>query len=167
MAGTRGKGNINWRLEVDPDPRKIARAYRELGITAANRKVFGSKGASLGMPWAPVTEMYARRKERRGMGRATMFLTGSLRAALTSSAGVLSMTKRRLVFGTDLPYARAMQFGFTATPGKGRIKHKHQTPPRRLLDWTRETKAGAAEIMQEHAQQLMNAAAAKMAKGGV
>ena len=155
-----GNGNINWRIEVKPDPKQIERAFGELSrklmdwrpaftrlipvIAAGERAIFNSKGSVIGEPWHAVTEMYARRKERKGGGRLQNFLTGALRGELTSRAGVLSMTKKKLTFGTDLPYARAIHFG----------------QKNRLIGWTNEMQERAREIFAEQAEALMQQAAA-------
>jgi len=161
-----GKGNINWRIEVKPDPKVIQRAYGDLAkklvdwSPALERLVpiivrglvqnFASRGTSLGEQWAPLTKKYAERKARKGLGRVMLQRTGRLRGDITTEAGVLSLTKRSLKFGTRLPYARAVQFG----------------QRRVVLGWTPGMSGQATEIMSAHAAQLVEQASARIASAG-
>lgn len=160
-----GGGRISWRIEVDPDPSVIEKAYGNLArklvdwrpalqrlipvIASGTRAVFNTKGGALGEPWFPLTPAYARRKAKRG-GRAMLFVSGALRAELTSRAGVLGLNKKRLTFGTDLPYARSIHFG----------------QRRRLLGWTGDMQARASQIMSEHAKRLLEEASTRIAAAG-
>jgi hypothetical protein len=157
-----GGSNINWRISTDPSPTKIAEIYGDLSrrlvdwrgafqqmvplIVAGEKAIFASKGSAIGEPWSPVKEVYAKRKERAGLGRTDMHRTGVLQAFLTSPLGVIAMTKKRLVFGTDLPYARAVHFG----------------QKRRIIGWTPDAVRETESIMGSQAQRLCNEAEARI-----
>jgi hypothetical protein len=165
-GGQTGKGSLRWRIEVKPDPKEIDAAFKRLGqrladwrpalrrlvpvILRGQSQIFASKGAALGEPWSPVRAAYERRKARRGFGREPMRRTGKLRRDLISQAGVLSVGKKRLEFGTRLPYARAVHFG----------------QRRRVLGWTSGMESEALEIMNGHARQLLEQTSAQLKSAG-
>jgi hypothetical protein len=170
-GGKSGKGNETFRIEISPSPAAIEKEFGHLGaeftnwrpafeaavpdVIAGARGILASRGGALGQSWRPVTAAYARRKARGTTGKAgvssrgrvlDMWLSGRLRHQLSSRAGVLRITKRALVFGTTLPYARAAQYG----------------QGRRVLGWTEDMKRRVTEHLGARGRYLTELAAQRM-----
>jgi hypothetical protein len=79
-----------------------------------------------------------------------MVKTGKLVQSLSSSRGVLSMTNRRMVFGTKRAYARAVHFGQN----------------RSLVGWTASMETKAIGIMSRYAQAMLDYAMSLPQAGG-
>lgn len=166
MAGRLGKGDERFTLEISPPPKELAEAFDKLGkqfgdwrpawrqmlypvfVDGVQRNL-GTQGQSLGERWPRLERKYARRKARLG-SRLQLKLTGRLRGSLKA----MKITKRLISYGTEVPYARAVQYG------KGRLAK------RRFIAWSPAMKAKAVEIMNEHAKRLADEAFSQLAKAG-
>lgn len=168
MAGrgtsSSGKGDFRRRFVVNPSPVALSKILGGLGpefrdwrpawrrlvpvIASGIAENISSRGASIGVPWAPVDARYARRKASEGKGRLDLFVTGWLIDDVTSPDSVVALTPRRLSFGTQTnPYARAVNFA-------GR---------KRFMGWNQRMEIGAALIMDDHARALIAKASARIA----
>jgi len=74
-------------------------------LRAGERRVFASRGASIGMPWEPLAESTLRKRAAAGQGSAPLTATGRLAAELTGTAQVRTRGDEA-VFGTRRFYAR-------------------------------------------------------------
>lgn len=106
-----------------------------------NRQTILSKGASIGKPWAPLTEDYQIAKLRKGGGRAIGKLTGALiRQATSMSSGRVS--KNSVELGTHgLPYSVFVKFGVQQPKVLGR---------RALFWWTGQLRNKTRGIILDH-----------------
>jgi phage gpG-like protein len=168
-----GKGDFKLRLRVNPSPAAIARVLGELGkdfrdyrpvwrllapiIAYGMAQSIQARGAALGESWPQESRAYARRKAREGKGRVELAVSGKLIADMTSAGSVLGISARRLTFGTRLPYARAVNFGFTTKGGKTQIR------ARKFAGWTEYMKRGAAELFDIFAKERLKEASAAIA----
>lgn len=172
MAGrgtsTSGKGDYRVKFVVDPSPLAMAKVIGGLGkefsdwrpawrrlvphLAAGIRQNIDSRGSTLSRPWPATHPRYAQRKARRGFGRIDLVLSGKLVAEATSPNSVVSMTPRRVSFGTQLPYARAVQFG------------KGKKSGRSFMGWNSRMLQHAREIMNDHAATLIARASDRISR---
>lgn len=128
--------------------------------------IFASGGADLDGSWAPVSEETLRRRLRAGgeAGRATLRATGALEDSLTSDSAEGRIRQviqpkdgvPRIVWGTKLPQAAALQMG---SPKRG-------MPARRFVGLTDEAQEEIADILQEQINRRFAAAAAALGGKG-
>lgn len=153
MAGA-GKGSEKARIEIVPDPRVLEAELKRLGektadwspafqaalpdVIAGINQNFDTRGASLGQTWEALDPLYSLRKRKAGASKL-LELTGLLRATATGR-GIKSISKKALVIGTAVPYARAVQYG---------------NPKRRFLAWSASMNAKAMGHMQARADELL------------
>jgi hypothetical protein len=158
MAGLRGKGDERFTLEISPPPKELAEDFDRLGkrfddwrpawrdmlypvFVEGIQRNLATQGQALGERWPGLEREYARRKARLG-SRMLLKLTGRLRGSFKA----LKVTKRLISFGTEVPHARAVQYG------KGRLAK------RRFVGWSPAMRAKATEIMTAHAKRLTDEA---------
>lgn len=160
------KGAFNFSVTVNPSPEKLARAY---GVAAERfkdyraafkllapflaeglrRNVLG-RGGPIGEQWPSASASwhaeYLRRKAREGFGVLDLIMIGRMFAQMTSATqGVMSMGMRSMRFGTDAPYARALNFGNQANRNRRRM----------FMGWSDYMKASAEEVLTEFTRHLL------------
>lgn len=116
-----------------------------------------SRGASLGFRWPASDPKYAMRKARAGHGRIDLVVSRKLVDDVTSPDGIIELGHRLLIFGTDVPYARAVNFGFTPRSGRRAIQE------RRFFGYSESMKSRAADAFAVHMQRAVDEARARMA----
>lgn len=161
-----GKGTFNLGITVNPSPEKLAQAFgvasKRFGdFRPAFRRIaphlarglaqnIRSRGASIGESW-PSTEAgwaaeYQKRKQRGGYGAQSLLRSRMLYNQLTSpTAGVLSMGRKVLRFGSDLPYARAINFGSGANSNRRRM----------FMGWSDQMKNAAESELSAYVHELL------------
>ena len=145
MAGARlelkieGLGDVRRRLSeladrlADPAP-----ALNEIGehLYSSTRERFRSRKAPDGTPWAPVSEAYARRKQKAGKNpRKILDYEGSLMDSLNYEAD-----RDGLLFGSPEVYAGTHQFG----------RAESNIPARPFLGLSAEDEAAIADILADY-----------------
>lgn len=72
---------------------------------------FAEEGRGEHGKWAPLTEAYARQKERKWPGKPILEASGKLKESLLSEGNKGTTTERTLEYGTDVPYGFFHQVG--------------------------------------------------------
>lgn len=122
------------RIQLDPNARRVAQrlvlvseALNDMRPLAGPlrsiflsfmRRHFSSRGSYARVPWVPLSPRYAAWKARHFPGKPIMRLRDVLYGSLTQTGhpmAVNTVTRRRIEFGTRVPYARAHQHG---VPGR-------------------------------------------------
>lgn len=86
---------------------------------------FESEGAHGGGRWAPLSERYARWKQKHYPGKPILERTGDLKKSLTergAPGAVFRSEPRALTMGTDVPYAIYHQTGTRKMPARQEIR---------------------------------------------
>lgn len=128
--------------------------------------IFSGQGADLEGAWAPVSEETLRRRLRAGgeASRATLRATGALEDSLTSDSAEGRIRQviqpkdgvPRIVWGTRLPQAAALQMG---SPKRG-------MPARRFVGLTDDAQDEIRDILQEQLNRRFAEAAAELGGKG-
>ena len=170
--GRTGQGLIAFKVEVDPSPAAIARAYRGIGkefsdwrpawqklvpqLQKGIRQNFATQGGALGSRWKPNDPAYDVRPKKQG--KAQLVLTGEMMQAFTGRQTVQEMGKGRLVFGSDeIPQARSTNFG------RGGINDR-TSPKRMFFAWSKQMSNSMLGILDDHTKALLLQLADKIAK---
>lgn len=171
-SGTqRGRFRDKLGVGMDPSPEQVQAAIKQLGkdltdwrpawvqiapiIRSGIVDTIKGRGSPIGASWPGHERKYLRRKLKQGFSRAELYRTGRLVASILSEAGA-TMTKLALKVGTSLPYARAMQFGYTRTGAKGGIGK------RPFMGLTPAMRDRSAQYMSQRARELVDMAASNM-----
>jgi hypothetical protein len=185
-GGQRGKGDWGFKIEVNPPIHQLAAAYAAVGIDVGDfkpawsrlaprlaaeiRHILDSNGSAMGpgVPWPPLDPKYLNRRRNEGFGSTPLLRTGRLRGQITSATnGIQKFDKKRLSFGAELRYARAVFFGFKSAARVGGTKVNKSgltggdryvgakyvqgnTRRRRYLGWNYANKAAATEEVNRH-----------------
>lgn len=169
--GRTGQGLIAFKVEVDPSPAMIAKAYRGIGkefsdwrpawqrlipeLQKGIRRNLSTKGGALGTQWKPNDPAYETRPAKRG--KAQLVLTGELMTAFTGLSAVQEIGKSRLVFGSDeVAHARSTNFG----TGSGGTRK----PRRMFFAWNKQMSNSMLDIVDGHTKALLLQLADKIAK---
>lgn len=96
-------------------------------IRGALKFTFESQKGPNGEAWKPLSEQYKKWKDKNYPGRSLLELTGTLMKSLyeKNENTVFSMLPKKLNYGTSLPYAAALHFGYPA----------RNLPPRPYMGW--------------------------------
>jgi hypothetical protein len=127
-GGSRGKGTIDVKISVTPDPGALAAKYGQASqefrdytpawqrltprLRSIAQGIYDSQGATLGEKWRPLKDKYGKRKARVAPGMPILRLTG----AMLGGMGLLIARPSYMRYGVKAPQARSIQFGFGARP---------------------------------------------------
>lgn len=95
---------------------------------------FGTEGAHMGDPWAPLSDWRLREKRAAGYPDDILVATGDLRKSLTrenAKGSVHQVTDSMMRIGTEIPYAWRHQKGVSEDP-------RYKLPKREMLKITPE-----------------------------
>jgi phage gpG-like protein len=133
VAKYTGTSNWTFRLGVSPSPAALAKLFGAAGaeftdfraafsriapkVLGGIKRIFDSKGSTVGSPWPGLKDKYyLARKRRKGWSPAEMYAS----YRLAQSIGVVKIGRRALKVGTPEKYAKALQWG-RAGMNKGRV----------------------------------------------
>ncbi len=171
------KGAFNFGVTINPSPAELAKRFgiatkRFSDYRPAFRLIvphlatgigqnIKTRGASIGETWpsqgASWHLAYLRRKQRGGYGVADLILTRRVYNQVTSpTEGLLSMGRMSVRFGSDLPYARAVNFGMAAKGARRRM----------FMGWSAQMKADTEEILDEYTRLLLEELADEVNRAG-
>lgn len=160
------KGAFNFGVTVNPSPAQLAKAFgvasKRFGdyrpafrvivphLAAGIGQNIKSRGATIGETWpsqsASWHAAYLRRKQRGGFGVADLILTRRVFQQVTSpTEGLLSMGRMTLRFGSDQPYARAVNFGMRSKGARRRM----------FMGWSEQMKRDTEEILDQYTRLLL------------
>jgi phage gpG-like protein len=165
MAKARGNGDMKFTISIDPSPTILARAFEEMGEQYKNwrpiwprmatllrdgiQQNLRSRGSTVGDTWEQPDAEYLRRKAKR-FGRIEMVRLGLLTSQVTDvREGVRDFGDRHLSFGSNLPYARAVNFG-----GEG---HK-------FIAWSSPMRTRALQLMSDYSSEVIRKTSEKISK---
>lgn len=154
------------------DVRDFRGAFRQIAkrvTTPAVKEAFASRRAPGGRRWRPLSRTYRDRKrnELKGDPRKILELSGALKKAMTrakSEDGIRDFKRLRYAWGTFLPYAVPLQWGYglgnvsVAKSKKRSVKERHRgrrnVSGRPMVEMTPEMQAEAAAIFHEKLEDL-------------
>ena len=169
-ASRAGKGVFVMSVATDPPFSSVADVLRGLGkgfldyrpawgrlvpsLSSGVLNNIAGRGGPIGEGWGSDDPAYTLRKKRAGFGSAALRASGALIRDLSGRGGVLSLTTRRLEFGTKLPYAPAVNFGTS-----------RGVSSRRFMGWNDRMRRTAVSVVQQHHEDLLSRAAVAIKRG--
>lgn len=167
----RGRSNGLYEFQTRVDLSGISKAYRLIGrgmpdfrpvyiqfigelMQDTRKAASGGRGPD-GETWGKYSADYLRRKG----GRANLVFSGKLMREMGGSPSIKKVTRRGMEYGTNLPYARAVQWGRAA--GSGKKRSVNRIPSRVFFGISDKMKNRLIELMDEHQAQAIDKIAKK------
>lgn len=161
MGRGRSNGDIGINLSVDPHPSVISSAWRSASEKLKDwrpawRKILPVMSSGLsgvirsgrgpgGETWAAQNQTYVKRKSAKGFGRTDLVRTGAMLSQIQSqSNGKIRLGPKSVSFGTDKPYARAVNFGVRGKIGS-----------RLFMGWTTGMREEAVRVYEERTREIL------------